>query len=199
MKELVVLFAMYVFAVAAAAQQSLGEIARANRAQKSPIPATMQWNDDTMPRSSAPATSLKPEPRKTDEEAPATREADAWEAAQINSDDARKLKLDELNKQIELQEKEISLLQRELNVARGETELRVAAYYGDAGVMLRDPAQYFEVARAQLEEISIRQQELEAARQTLADLQDLAQRARAGLIFASVATRSVEDNARLRR
>jgi hypothetical protein len=55
------------------------------------------------------------------------------------------------------------------------------------------------VARAQLEEISIKQQELETARQKLADLQDLAQRAKAGLIFASGPIRSVADTARLRR
>ncbi len=79
-------------------------------------------------------------------------------------------------KQIEAQKKEIANLQRELDVAQREARLRSAAYYADAGVMLRDQAKFAEDSRKEQDEINTKKQALDAAQQKLADLQELARK-----------------------
>ena len=59
-----------------------------------------------------------------------------------------KQKGDDLKKQVEAQKKEVATLQRELDIAQREARLRSAAYYADAGVMLRDQAKFAADAEA---------------------------------------------------
>ncbi len=91
--------------------------------------------------------------------------------------DAQKQKNEELKKQIADQTKEISTLQRELDIAQREARLRAAAYYGDAGTMLRDQAKYAEDTRKTQAEIEGKKQALDAAQQKLSDLQEQARKA----------------------
>lgn len=199
MKKLaLLLLVMCAFAAAAVAQQPLGDLARVNRAEKSSLPPAHQFNDDTMPRRPVPTTISERTAVKMEEESAAATEAEVREARQIE-DEAQRRWNEHLKQLIESQEQEIAMLQRELNVAQGEAKLLTAAYYGDAGVMLRFPEQYFAAARAQLDEISYKKQELVAARQKLDDLQELERKARAGLLFASKSTQSIDKSARLRK
>lgn len=198
MKKLVLLLVMCTFAAAAVAQQSLGDIARARRAEKSSLPPTRQFNDDTISRRSVPATISERAAVKMEEEATAAKEAEVRQA-QKDAEEAQKRWNEHLKKMIESQEQEIAILQRELNVTQREAELLTAAYYGDAGVMLRDPEQYLAASRALLEEISYKKYELAAAQQKLADLQEQERKDRAGLLFASAPPRSVGESARLRK
>src|SRR5215467_13406861 len=60
MKNLFLLVVMCVFAAAAVAQQSLGDVARANRAKKHAA-ATTKLDDENFARSSTPEPPSKPE------------------------------------------------------------------------------------------------------------------------------------------
>src|ERR1051326_3075979 len=169
MKKLFLFTAMCVFAAAAVAQQSLGDVARKNRANKHAA-ATTNLNDDNFARSNAPAAGS---PAKADA---ASKDADKTEEKSAEAKDAKKdtpaAQNDKLKGQIEAQKKEIAQLQRELDVAEREAKLRAAAYYADAGVMLRDQAKFAEDSRKAQSEIDTKKQALSAAQEKLTDLQD---------------------------
>ena len=61
-----------------------------------------------------------------------------------------------------------------------ESRLRAAAYYADAGVMLRDQAKFAEDSRKSQDEINGKKQALEAAQQKLGDMQEQARKAGLG-------------------
>jgi len=165
-----------VFAAAAVAQQeqSLGDVARANRAKKHTSSSAIKLDDDTMPRSSTPSTSSEPETAKKTED----KSADAdKEAAKKDAAAAQKQKNEDLKKQIDDEKKEIATLQRELDIAQREARLRAAAFYGDAGTMLRDQTKFAEESRKAQDEINGKKQALETAQQKLSDLQEQARKA----------------------
>ncbi|HET9837640.1 MAG TPA: hypothetical protein VFR84_05340 [Candidatus Angelobacter sp.] len=182
MKKLFFLAIMSMFAAAAVAQQqpqSLGDAARANRA-KQHATATTNLNDDNFARSNAPAAES---PAK---EGGASKDADKAEAKSADAKDAsaKETKKDttaaqneKLKGQIDAQKKEIATLQREVDIAEREAKLRAAAYYADAGVMLRDQAKFAEDSRKSQAEIDAKKQARSAAQQKLADLQEQARKA----------------------
>ena len=67
-------------------------------------------------------------------------------------------------------------MQRELDIAERESRLRAAAYYGDAGTMLRDQAKFADDTRKEQDEINTKKQSLGAAQKKLEDLQELARK-----------------------
>jgi hypothetical protein len=193
MKKLFLLLMMCGFAMAAVAQQSLGDVARANRANKKGT-ATTKLDDDSLPHSTASAAANDSDAaKKTDEKADdksktadnkdavktEVKDADKADAKDAKKDpaEAQKQKNAELVKQMDTQKKEIATLQRELDVAQREARLHSAAYYADAGVMLRDQAKFAEDSRKEQDEINIKKQALDAAQQKLTDLQELARKA----------------------
>jgi hypothetical protein len=187
MKKICLMFVMCLFAAAAIAQQSLGDVARANRSKKHTTSSEVKLDDDNMPRSSTPsAAGPDADKKKTDDKKADGKDADAKEgdtAAASKKDtakdaaEAQKQKNGELTKQIAEQTKEIATLQRELDIAQREAKLRAAAYYGDAGTMLRDQAKYAEDTRKQQAEIDTKKQGLDTAQQKLTDLQEQARKA----------------------
>jgi|SRR5579862_823146 len=189
MKKIFLMLVMCLFAAAAVAQQSLGDVARANRAKKHTSSSETKLDDDTMPRSSTPSTYSDSDTDKkaddkdakdakdADGKDTAAKEIDAKDAPKKDTADAHKQKNEELQKQIAEQTKEISTLQRELDIAQREARLRAAAYYGDAGTMLRDQAKYAEDTRKTQAEIEGKKQALDAAQQKLSDLQEQARKA----------------------
>jgi hypothetical protein len=194
MKKLLLILVMCLFAAAAVGQQSLGDVARANRAKKQSNSSEVKLDDDTMPRS-APSTAYESDADKKaddkkaddkkadgkDKDADAkegdAKEADAKTAPKKDAADAQKQKNEQLNKQIAEETKEISTLQRELDIAQREARLRAAAFYGDAGTMLRDQAKFADETRKEQAEIDGKKQALDAAQQKLADLQEQARKA----------------------
>jgi hypothetical protein len=192
MKKLFLILAMCLFAAAAVAQQSLGDVARANRAKKQSNSSEVKLDDDTMPRS-APSTAYesdtdkKADDKKADDkkadgkEADAkdgdAKEADAKTAPKKDGAETQKQKNEQLTKQIADETKEISTLQRELDIAQREARLRAAAFYGDAGTMLRDQAKFAEDSRKEQAEIDGKKQALDTAQQKLADLQEQSRKA----------------------
>jgi hypothetical protein len=192
MKKYFLVLAMCLFAAAAVAQQSLGDVARANRAKKHSSSGEVKLDDDTMPRS-APSTSYesdtdkKADDKKADDKKADGKDADAKEGDAKEADakaapkkdtaDAQKQKNEQLTKQIGEETKEISTLQRELDIAQREARLRAAAFYGDAGTMLRDQAKFAEDTRKEQAEIDGKKQALDTAQQKLADLQEQSRKA----------------------
>jgi hypothetical protein len=177
MKKLLLLAIMSMFAAAAVAQQSLGDVARANRATKRAT-ATTNLSDDNFARSNAPSA----EPAaKSDTDSDASKSDEKKDAASKDASkpaaEAQKRKDDRLTAQIDAQKKEIATLQRELDIAEREAKLRAAAYYADAGVMLRDQAKFGEDSRKAQAEIDTKKQALSAAQEKLTDLQEQARKA----------------------
>jgi hypothetical protein len=196
---------MCLFGGSAFAQQSLGDIAREIRAKKRASTPAVRLDDDTTPRTSvntepttAPSTtapadaSTKADEKAADakpaddkatdakaaEDKPAdAKPAEAKEAAKKDAADARKQKGEALKKEISEQKQQIALLQRELDVAQREGRLRAAAYYADAGTMLRDQAKFAEDSRKQQAEVDAKKQALETGQQRLAELQEEARKA----------------------
>jgi cell division protein FtsL len=201
MKKLFLLLAMCTFAAAAFAQQSssqqsLGDVARANRAKKHANSSETKLNDDNMARTATPSASAEPDAKADDKKADDkdadakdadakdadgkaadSKEADAKDAKKDTGADAQRQKNEELQKQIDAEAKEVAMLQRELDVAQREARLRASAYYGDAGTMLRDQAKYAEDTRKSQAEIDGKKQAVDAAQQKLADLQEQARKA----------------------
>jgi chromosome segregation ATPase len=183
MKTFLLMFVMCLFAATAVAQESLGDAARANRAKKHPSASSVKLDDDSIPRSSPPSASAEPDAakktddKKTDDKNPDAKDADAKGASKKDAAAAQSQKNEELKKQMDEQTKEIALLQRELDIAQREARLRAAAYYGDAGTMLRDQAKFAEDTRKEQDTINGKKQALDAAQQKLEDLREQARKA----------------------
>lgn len=173
MKKFLPLIAVMLFAVGAWAQQSLGEIARANRARKKPS-ATIRLNDDNTPRtltSNADDNSAK--------QAALGRNLGKSDSGKAKKKAANsgKQSNDKLAGEINKQKDEITRLKHELDIAQREQRLNAAAYYGDAGVRLRDQAKFAESSRKKQEEIDGKKKAIADAQQKLTDLQEQARKA----------------------
>jgi hypothetical protein len=180
MKKLSLMFVVCLFAAAAFVQQSfaqsLGDVARANRAKKHSSTSAVKLDDDSMPHNSVTSTGSEPETaKKGDDKSTDAKSTDAKDAKKDTAD-SQKQKNADLKKQVDEEKKEIGTLQRELDIAQREARLRAAAYYGDAGTMLRDQAKYAEDTRKEQDEINGKKQALDAAQKKLEDLQEQARK-----------------------
>jgi hypothetical protein len=184
MKSFFALLITMLLGASAFGQQSLGEIARQNRNKKKPS-SVVNLSDDNMHRTIAPDA----QDAKADDSSAATADKDKDAAAKDDKDnkdkktgsaEAEKDKKEQIQKNIDAQKKEIGDLQRELDIMQREQKLRAAAYYGDAGTMLRDSARYAEDSKKQQDDIDSKKQALDAAQQKLADLQEQARKAGMG-------------------
>jgi hypothetical protein len=191
MKKLLSLFITIasIFVVSAGAQ-SLADIAAQTRARQKANPNAKIIDNDILP--SVPESSASPSDSKQEE----TAKKDSAKSDDKDKKDADKKdqdkdkegkkdgdktadasqKADSLKKQIDDQEKEIAQLQREIDVAQREARLRAAAYYADAGTMLRDQGKFAEDSRKLQGEVDAKTQALAAARQKLDDLQEQARK-----------------------
>ena len=96
MKKLLLIFAVCLFGVAAFAQQSLGDVARSNRAKKHANSSTVKLDDDSMPHSSASSAGSEAEAaRKADDKSADAKDADP--NAKKDAADAQKQKNEELH------------------------------------------------------------------------------------------------------
>lgn len=185
MKKLFAIFVLVIaFLAVNAAAQSVADAARANRAQKKPNPSAQVIDNDVIPS----IISKSPETTVASSKAPASASENAVPAAGSKEDakDADKDKKTDTQskadpeawkKKLADQKKEITQLQRELDVAEREARLRAAAYYADAGVQLRDQARFAEDTRKAQTEIDTKKQALADAKQKLEQMQEDARKA----------------------
>ena len=176
MKRIFVLLIVCVWLLALSASgQSLGDIARKNRANKKPSTgAKVVIDNDTIP-TAQPAEPAREKDKAEGAEGDAKKEDGKSKSDQ--SKDAAKSGSEDWKAKVESQKKEIAQLQRELDVSEREAKLRAAAYYADAGTQLRDPARFKLESENQQAEMDSKKKAIEAAKQKLADLQEQARKA----------------------
>jgi len=183
MKKLFSLFVLVIaFLAVNAAAQSVADAALANRAQKKPNPSAQVIDNDVIPSiiSKSPETTVATNnaPATTSESAsPSATGKDDAKDADKKTDAQGKADPEAWKKKIADQKKEITQLQRELDVVEREARLRAAAYYADAGVQLRDQAKFAEDSRKEQTEIDTKKQSLADAKQKLEQLQEDARKA----------------------
>lgn len=148
---------------AAAAQQSLADLARAARKDKRP-PTKVYTNDD-LPKSTAISVTGQAAPEEKADAKDATKEAAA------PADEAKKLEED-YRKQIAEAKKAIADLTHEIDVMQREEKLRQAIFYADAGNRLRDDKKWSDDERKYRDDLADRQQKLADAQQKLDDLRE---------------------------
>lgn len=200
MKKLLLLFVPIVsILVVSASAQSLADVAAQTRAKQKANPNARVIDNDILPSAPDAASYGSPYETKKDDEATKKESAKSDDKDKKDADKADKKDQDSkeeakkesgktpagdasqkdssgLKKQIDDQQKEIAQLQRELDVSQREARLRAAAYYADAGTMLRDQGKFAEDSRKTQAEIDSKQQALAAAKQKLEDLQEEARK-----------------------
>ena len=175
------LFAIIIlFTAAAIAQQSLGDAARAARAQKQRTatnkPAITNDSLRSMggPMTEATASSSLP---AADTSKDATKSAD--KAADKSDKDEAAAKEDQkkqLTEDLNKTKAELDQLTRELDVMQRENRLRAATYYADAGNRLRNEQQYAAADRQYQQDIQNKQSAINAAKAKLDGLREQARR-----------------------
>lgn len=200
MKKIALLSIVFasIFAVSAGAQ-SLADIAAQTRAKQKANPNARIIDNDILPSAPDAASYGSPYETKKDDSSPKSDSAKNDEKKDAEKDkkdqdkkeeakdkgkddgkagaaDANQKVPDDLKKKIEDQQKEIAQLQRELDVTQREARLRAAAYYADAGTMLRDQGKFAEDNRKSQADIDSKTQALAAAKQKLDDLQEEARK-----------------------
>ncbi len=179
-------------ATAAVAQQqpSAAEMARSSRRQAPPKPAKV-YDNDNLPTSApitvlgvvnapeAATTEAKPDDQaSTDANAPKEAKPKTEpKTEQKTDDDAAKKLQEQWHSKLGDQRKEISTLQRELDILQREYRLRQASLYADAGNSLRDPAKWAADDRQYQQQIAEKGHQLDSAKQKLEDLREQARKA----------------------
>lgn len=207
MKKLVSLFiTLACLLVVSAGAQSLADVAAQTRARQKANPNAKVIDNDILPSvANADSYGSPYETKKDDATANKAvnsdekKDADKKDADKGDKKDAEKKddgkkdddktaekSSDGFKKKIEDQQKQITQLQRELDVAQREARLRAAAYYADAGTMLRDQGKFAEDSRKLQAEIDAKTQALADAKQKLEDLQEQARKS--GVLSSEVAS-----------
>lgn len=181
---------LLVFAIVASTSllaQSLGDAARDAHSQKHP--AAKVYTNDNLPTGAPISITGTPEPAKPAEAGDqAGGEDDAKAAAASNPDAkpddakpddaeaARQKASEDWKQKLAAQKKDISLLERELDVMQREYRLRAAAFYADAGNRLRNQQQWSQDDQQYRSRIEQKQKQLDEAKQKLDDLKEQARK-----------------------
>ena len=158
--------------------QSLAELARKERARKTPEgTAKVYTNEDipsTTPSPAAPAPAQAQEPQ-AQKPAPATAQAGATEKAEAKPAEASEKSTADLEKgyrekfaqlrdKVAFEEQKLDVMQRELN-------LMMTQFYSDPNVALREQNSRVEINK-RTQDIETQKQVVEKAKQAIADLED---------------------------
>lgn len=184
---------------------SLADYARAKKKEKQSEPAPKRvYDNDNLPQSEhisvvgqEPAPEARADSEKsgsdaTKPDAAASASGQPNDGGQVTPDKQGKSKIDitpgqspedrdkaysEWQNKIGEQKHQVELLERELDVLQREYKMRAAAVYADVGYRLRNSAQWDKQDKDYKAQIDAKQKDLDAARKTLADLQDQARKA----------------------
>lgn len=166
------------FAVMVSAQESIADASRKAKSQKKPQ-ATKVYTNDDIPSVVVPASEKSPATGDITGEKEPAKPADA-KAEKSDKDKDEKSgenKAEQFKKAVADQKTKVADLERELNLMEREHQVRVAAYYADAGNQLRDSKKWFEDEKKYQDDLAARQKGLSDARDKLADLQESARKA----------------------
>lgn len=177
---------IFVFTVTAlvSAQESLGDVARQERAKPKPQAAKVITDDDISPAKIATEQSSGTTEKKKISDADAGQGAGESADGKPAKDKDEPLTADEKIKQIEMwktkiaaQEAKVQSLDQAVQQIDRDYRLRMSAFYGDLGVRLRDEAKWADEEKKYHEEIAVKQKERDAERDKLEDMKDEARRA----------------------
>ncbi|HEU5401098.1 MAG TPA: hypothetical protein VFU86_07060 [Terriglobales bacterium] len=164
----------------ASAQESLGDVARQERAKPKPQAAKVVTNDD-LP--SAKNEDVDDEASADSEEKKSDTDKDGTDKKAKSKKDGP-LTADERIKQIEMwkskiaaQESKVQGLDQQVQQIDRDYRLRMSAYYADLGMRLRDEGHWADEEKKYHEQIAIKQKERDAERDKLEDMKDEARRA----------------------
>jgi hypothetical protein len=165
-----------------ASAQSLGEIAREQRAKKpAPSPAAKVYTNDSISSGASASASTESQPASSSTASSASSATSAGtsgaSSSSASSAEDRAKAEQEWKQKFAEQRKTVAQLERELDVLKRENKLRAAAFYADAGTRLRDEKKYAEDDRRYKAETEAKEQELAAAKQKFTDMQDEARKA----------------------
>ena len=149
--------------------QSLGDAARAARANKKPATTNMKFDNDNLPRSgelSVVGTPTAPPKKESPQDAKSKADKQASDKAAT----------DALAKRVEDKKKEISDLQKEIDLLQREHKLKQTMAYVDVGTKLRDQKKWDDDEKKFTADVADRQKKLADAQKELGDL-ETAQRA----------------------
>jgi hypothetical protein len=165
--------------ISGAAAQSLGDYARTVRKNKPESPAANRhFDNDNLPTNETlsvvgPAPAADPAPGQG-RAASSAQAASADPAAKVAD---RKKMEDEWKTKIDQQKEKIDSLNHELDLDQREYRLRAAAMYSDAGNRLRNSVDWDKQDAQYKTDIDAKQKAMESARQQLEDLQEEARKA----------------------
>ena len=181
MKRFLLSLALIAFAaVAAPAQESLADAARAQQSKKKTTPATHVYTNESMefhpaPPEPAPAKDAKSGDAKTD--AADSKDAPAGDADAPDAAAEKKKAADAIKEKYSKQQADLTQLQRELDVLVRENRLRAAQYYADAGAKLRDEAKFAADDRKYQADIAAKQKAIADGQANLDKIREEARRA----------------------
>ncbi len=173
--------------------QSLGDVARKQRAADQKAPAKKVWTDDDFAStSSAPVPSQESAPtdattkdadkstdKSSDKSAPT---AEGKEKKQDTVADTEKLNT-EWKEKLDAQKAKIADLQREYDLTDREYKLSLTSYYADAGNRLRDQKDFTEKETTYRGKLGTLKQQISDEQAKLAELQEQAHKAGANKAF----------------
>jgi hypothetical protein len=170
---------------------SLGDYARQVRKDPGTASKAKVFDNDNLPREDKlsivgkPAEESAAEPKQEDssnpsaatESKPASGDQPAGGAKTPGGDASQEAANKQWSDKMASQQSQIDLLNRELDVAQKEYQLRAAAMYADAGNRLRNSADWDKQDAQYKQEIADKQKALEDAKQKLDDMQEAARKA----------------------
>jgi hypothetical protein len=160
--------------ITASAQDSLAQAAKNSQAQKKAPSKKVYTNDDFGSQVVIPAAEKAPETSS----APAEAKADDKATDKASKDEKSGEKKGAEMKQAVLdQQTKIKGIEREVNLMEREHQVRVAAYYADAGNQLRDSTKWFADEKKYNDDLAGKKKDLADAKQKLDDLQEQARKA----------------------
>jgi hypothetical protein len=175
--RLIAIGALLLLGVGGAAAQSLGDYAKAARKNKAePSSTTRHFDNDNLPTDDS--VSVVGPPPAADAKAAETAQAANVSAADTNAD--RKKTADEWAKKLDQQKAKIDTLNHELDLDQREYRLRAAEIYGDAGNRLRNQAEWDKEDKQYRSDMETKQKAVADAQQKLDEMQE--QERKAGVV-----------------
>jgi hypothetical protein len=174
----VTLLVTLLLAVGSVSAQSLGDAARSARKNKAnPNPTTRHFDNDNLPTNDALSV-VGPEPPAATNAAASAQSKDNKAVADPAAATLERQKAaEDTKKQLDQQKEKIDSLNHEIDLDQREQRLRAAAFYSDAGTRLRNSAQWEKEQSQSVNDAAEKQKALDTAKQQYDEMQERARKA----------------------
>jgi hypothetical protein len=174
----VTLLVTLLLAVGSVSAQSLGDAARSARKNKAnPNPTTRHFDNDNLPTNDALSV-VGPEPPAATNAAASAQSKDNKAVADPAAATLERQKAaEDTKKKLDQQKEKIDSLNHEIDLDQREQRLRAAAFYSDAGTRLRNSAQWEKEQSQSVNDAAEKQKALDTAKQQYDEMQERARKA----------------------